>query len=328
LKYEQYHDKASIEIACQEDDLAKKQLEEIITASVKSSIYIGQIIHLVHQAEKRDDYGDIEKQERLQVTFSKVQEILDKDIVLSKEHVHLLKRNILDIYNREKILKANGVPTNRGILLYGPPGTGKTFACRHICSQLPNVTKLFISGSTLSNIGAVFSLARLFQPAIIFIEDADLMFSSRDMNNYSTVLGELMDQMDGMKSEDNISIVMTTNAIDRIEDALKNRPGRISQCIFMGEPNADLRKKYLAHLLQKHNIKNVSLGTQVKISEGSTQAFLKEWVFRTVQISTERIANENDRPELTDSDFEEAMTEMKKYLEDNGSSIIGFTSRL
>lgn len=326
LKYEQYQDKASVEVACTDEAKGEKYLNKIIADSAEKSIYRGEIIHLVHQSEKRDEYGDIEKQERLQVTFSKITGIPDKDIILSKEHIELLRRNILDLYDRKEILEANNIPTKRGVLLYGPPGTGKTFACRYICNQLHDVTKLFISGSTLSNIGAVFSLARLYQPAIIFIEDADLMFSSRDMNIYGTVLGELMDQMDGMQTQDNISIVMTTNAIERIEDALKNRPGRISQCIFMGEPNADLRKKYLAHLLQEHNVTKVNIDKQVKNSIGTTQAFLKEWVLRTIQIACERISDKNEKPVITDKDFDEAMNEMKKYLENNGSQIIGFTN--
>lgn len=328
LKYEQYQDKASIEVACTDKAIGEQHLNKIIANSAQKSIYRGQIIHLVHQSEKRDEYGDIEKQERLQVTFSKITGILDKDIILSQEHVDLLRRNILDLYDRKEILEANNIPTKRGILLYGPPGTGKTFACRYICNQLNEVTKFFISGSTLSNISAVFSLARLYQPAIIFIEDADLMFSSRDMNIYGTVLGELMDQMDGMQTQENISIVMTTNAIERIEDALKNRPGRISQCIYMGEPNADLRKKYLTHLLEEHNVTKANIDKQVKNSIGTTQAFLKEWVLRTIQIACERISNKNEKPMITDKDFDEAMAEMKKYLENNGSQIIGFTNGL
>jgi len=328
IKHEQYQDKVSLEVACSDVKEAEKHLNEIIGISIRDSIYRGEIIHLVHQAEKRDEYGDIEKQERLHVTFSQIMEIVEKDIILSEKHIRLLTRNILDLYNRKEILEANGIPAKRGVLLYGPPGTGKTFACRHLCSQLPGVTKFFISGSTLPNVGAVFSLAKLYQPSIIFMEDADLIFSQRDINAHGTILGELMDQMDGMKNRENVSVVMTTNAIDRIEDALKNRPGRVSQCIYMGEPDAGLRKRYLEHLLKDHDTSVVDINRQVRAADGATQAFLKEWVFRTLQIACERVCEADEKPRLRDADFIEAMTEMQTYLENNGSRIIGFTSGL
>jgi len=327
-KHEQYQDKVSLEVACNDVSNAEEYLNEIIKISARDSIYRGEIIHLIHQAEKRDEYGDIEKQERLHVTFSQIKPILDKDIILGEKHVRLLTRNILDLYNRKEILEANGIPAKRGVLLFGPPGTGKTFACRYLCSRLPGVTKFFVSGSTLPNVGAVFSLARLYQPSIIFMEDADLIFSQRDMNAHGTILGELMDQMDGMKNKENVSVVMTTNAIDRIEDALKNRPGRVSQCIYMGEPDAGLRKRYLDHLLKGHDTSAVDINRQVKAADGATQAFLKEWVFRTVQVACERLSAPGEKPKLEDADFAEAMKEMQTYLESNGGRIIGFTSGL
>jgi ATP-dependent 26S proteasome regulatory subunit len=61
------------------------------------------------------------------------------------------------------------------------------------------------------------------------MDDVDLVFSSRDVNHRADALGDLFDQIDAVADMDPINVVMTTNAIDRVEAAVKDRPGRISQ---------------------------------------------------------------------------------------------------
>lgn len=46
---------------------------------------------------------------------------------------------------------------------------------------------------------SVFNLTRLLQPSLVVLEDVDLVFSAREINLYSSVLGELLDQMDGLR---------------------------------------------------------------------------------------------------------------------------------
>jgi len=65
--------------------------------------------------------------------------------------------------------------------------------------------------------------------------------------------------MDGLRSHENISVVFTTNAIDRLEAAIKDRPGRISQCVYMGAPAPEQRQLFLKHQLRKHDAANVDL---------------------------------------------------------------------
>jgi ATP-dependent 26S proteasome regulatory subunit len=202
----------------------------------------------------------------------------------------MLWRNVVDLHLRRAVLKANGVPVRRGVLLYGPPGTGKTFACRYICGKLPETTRIIVTGTALLQVTQIFTLARMFQPSVI-LEDVDLVFASRQVNLYSSVLGELLDQMDGLRPYEDISFILTTNAIDRMEAAIKDRPGRISQCIFFGAPKAELRGRYLLHYLRHYKVSGLELDGLVQQSEGATQAFLKEWVHRAVQIASERLSD-------------------------------------
>ena len=84
------------------------------------------------------------------MTFSTIEPVTERDIVLAEEHLGVLQRNVIDLHTRREILEANGVPSRRGILLHGPPGTGKTFACRYLCHKLEGVTRIFVGSKTAS----------------------------------------------------------------------------------------------------------------------------------------------------------------------------------
>ncbi|MFT7575626.1 MAG: ATP-dependent 26S proteasome regulatory subunit [Alphaproteobacteria bacterium] len=327
LTFNEYAQKTTIEVACGDTDAGKKVLDDIVDESRRNSIYRGHNLNLSYESGKRDEYGDVEKPERFQITFSTIEDVTAEDIVLTDEHLTVLQRNIIDLYTRRDILEENGIPARRGILLHGPPGTGKTFACRFLCHKLEGVTCLFVTGSSLLNVGAIFSFARLLQPAVLFLEDVDLIFATREINLYSTALGDLLDQMDGLRSRENISVVLTTNAIDRLEAAIKDRPGRISQCIYMGAPAPAQRRLFLAHQLQSHNAKAVDVEQLVRDSDGATQAFLKEWTYRAVQIACERLETASEKAELRDDDFSEALNEMRRFLDGSDGKIIGFTQK-
>ncbi len=324
LSYVEYQQLARLELASDEADAGETALRWILDRSVSHSIFRNKILHLVYESGTKDEYGDVESAERLRVLFSRSEAVSDQDIVLDQDVIEVLTRNVVDLHTRRDILKAHGVPIRRGVLLHGPPGTGKTFVCRYLCHRLPETTRIFVTGSSLNNVGALFSLARLLQPSLLFLEDVDLIFSSREINLYSSALGDLLDQMDGLRPHEDVGVVLTTNAIDRLEAAIKDRPGRISQCIHMGAPNAGLRLRYLKHYLSQYDAAKLDLSELVENSDGATQAFLKEWVHRGVQIACERLDNADQKPELCNSDFRTALDEMRRFLDGSDGKIVGF----
>jgi ATP-dependent 26S proteasome regulatory subunit len=124
---------------------------------------------------------------------------------------------------------------------------------------------------------------------------------------------------------DPINVVMTTNAIDRVEAAVKDRPGRISQCIFFGPPSAELRRRYLEAQLRDHDAHGVDLDEVVKRTDGATQAYLKELSHRALQFALEagRTTDEHLlRP--TTTDFTAALGEINSFDSKAARSITGF----
>ena len=327
ITFDVYSQKTKVELAATNSAWGQSRLDLIIQQSKDESIFRNKLLQLSYEPGKRDEYGDIEKPETFQVVFSTIEPVTDEDIVLSAEHLDVLQRNVIDLHTRREILAANGVPARRGVLLHGPPGTGKTFACRFLCHKLPEVTRIFVTGSSLVNVGAIFSFARLMQPSVLFLEDVDLLFASREINLYSSALGDLLDQMDGLRSNETISVVLTTNAIDRLEAAIRDRPGRISQCVFMGAPAGHVRHNFLSHQLRDHDSESIDIDQLVRDSEGATQAFMKEWVRRAVQMACERLDEPSQRAAIRNDDFAKALKEMRSFLDGSEGQIIGFVGR-
>ena len=92
----------------------------------------------------------------------------------------------------------------------------------------------------------LFVMARTHAPSIIFMDEIDSIGSSRvegssggDSEVQRTML-ELLNQLDGFESTQNIKVIMATNRIDILDSALL-RPGRIDRKIEFPNPGEDVR---------------------------------------------------------------------------------------
>ena len=223
-------------------------------------------------------------------------------------------------------LQQLGLPLQRGILMHGPPGTGKTFTCQYLYQRLQPVTMIVVAGKGLAHVKSICNFARMLQPSVVLLEDVDLIFASREINLYSTGQGEMMDELDGFQRDEAVTFILTTNAIDRLEQAIKDRPGRISQCIYFGLPGRELRSRYLRRFLEPFSTNGLSIDRVADLSEGGSQAFLRELVNRAVQIAAESEAD-NSAVRLSTNHFEEAVEEMTRFTEEATESIIGFQQK-
>lgn len=311
-----------LEVAARRPADASRLFDAIGRRATEESIYRRRTIRVVFSPEVRDSYDDDESTEPMDLVFVRSAPIPEEDIILDDAMRALVDRSVVDFFQRRRQLTQLGLPGKRGVLFYGPPGTGKTYTCKYISQRLADATTLVVTGHALLHMKAVCALAHTLQPALVLLEDVDLVFSHRETNGYNTVLGEFIDQLDGFGEQDEVIFILTTNALERIETAIKDRPGRVSQCIFFGPPNAALRQRYLARLLAPYEHAGVTLRRVVERTDGVSQAFLKELVFRAVQIATARDAAE--QPTLTDADLDSALHDMTSGSGRAAHRIIGF----
>jgi chaperone BCS1 len=133
-----------------------------------------------------------------------------------------------------------GIPYRRGYLLHGPPGTGKTSFVQALAGELDfNIAMLSLSQRGLTD--DLLNQLLLTVPArtIVLLEDADAAFSNRqqaDETGYSgatVTFSGLLNALDGVASAEERIIFMTTNHIDRLDDALV-RPGRVDMSVHLG----------------------------------------------------------------------------------------------
>jgi hypothetical protein len=151
-----------------------------------------------------------------------------EQVVLPEEVLENIERQVLGVGRHSGRLLASGQHLKRGVLLHGAPGTGKTHTVRYLLGQLPEATVIVISGRALGRIREACSVARTLQPAVIVVEDVDLIAEQRTTSpGEHPLLFQLLNEMDGLNSAADVTFLLTSNRADLLEPALAARPGRV-----------------------------------------------------------------------------------------------------
>ena len=159
------------------------------------------------------------------------------------------------------------LPAPKGILLYGPPGCGKTLIAKAVANSLatkvaaatgnekarsyflnikgPELLNKYV-GETERQIRRVFQQARDRSaegwPVIVFFDEMESLFRMRgsgissDME--STVVPQLLAEIDGVEALRNVIVIGASNREDLIDPAIL-RPGRLDVKIKIERPDAE-----------------------------------------------------------------------------------------
>jgi ATP-dependent Clp protease adapter protein ClpS len=213
-----------------------------------------------------------------------------ENVILPEVTVRLLDRNVLSFVGSRPQLRRLGQSTRKGILLYGPPGTGKTHTIRYLASNLPGHTTLIITAAQVALLGHYMSLARLLQPAMVVIEDVDLIARDREAMGpcEESMLNKLLNEMDGLKEDADILFVLTTNRPEQLESALASRPGRVDQAIEIPLPDGISREKLVQLYGKGLPLSDAVISEAARRTEGVSAAFIKELMRRIAQASIDR----------------------------------------
>jgi ATP-dependent 26S proteasome regulatory subunit len=189
-----------------------------------------------------------------------------------------IERQTITFAEHAQDLRAAGRSLKRGVLLYGLPGTGKTLTVMHLIGLMEGRTVILMTGRGLSLIESVAKLARKLAPAMVVMEDVDLVAEERTMPGFrgGPILFELLNEMDGLRDDQDVIFILTTNRADILEPALAARPGRIDLVVELPLPDPEGRRRLLQLYARGLELRDIDLDSLVARTEGATPAYIKE----------------------------------------------------
>jgi cell division protease FtsH len=287
-----------VEVLAPTRDAAKRLLADLPALMTEHNVFRGQVVSF-----EGSDFGPGVGPFR----FHRRPELVRTDVVLADGVLDRIERQVVGIATHRTTLRAQDQHLRRGLLLYGPPGTGKTHTVRYLLSALPEFTVVLLAGTTIRLIAQACGLARMLQPALVVLEDCDLIAEARDFSQgmENPLLFQVLNEMDGLADDADVAFLLTTNRADMLEPALSQRPGRVDLAVEIPLPDAAGRRRLLALYGPRLDLSPAALDEAVARTDGTTASFSKELVRRAVLLAAE---NGRDRP--TDDDLLAAVDEL------------------
>jgi hypothetical protein len=288
--------------------LARRHFAVLEAAIEASSAYRGKVLSF-----DCDPHYDGMSAGTLQV--HRLASVERDSIILPEQTLALLERNVFRFIAQRERLRAVGMPVKKGLLFYGPPGTGKTHTIRYL-ARLPEHTTLLVTAEQVAVIAEYMALARLLSPAILVIEDVDLIARHREdlqTPQQESLLNRLLNEMDGLREDSEILFILTTNRPEALEAALASRPGRIDQAIEFPLPDDTGRARLLELYRCGLELPEALRASLIPRTAGVSAAFIKELMRRSAQFAFER---DPDTRQLSAPDLDSALREL---LFDGGS---------
>lgn len=216
-----------------------------------------------------------------------------------------------------EIFSRLGIKPPKGILIYGPPGCGKTLLARAVATESeanfitikgPEVFSKWV-GESEKAIREVFRKARMAAPAVIFFDEIDSLVPRRgagfsDSGVSERVISQLLTEMDGIVSLEDIVIIAATNRPDMVDPAVL-RPGRFDRLVYVPEPDEASRLQIFQIYTKGMPLsKDVNVNNLPVLAKGYTGADVEALCREAAMHALRRDVKAS---EVTMKDFEEAL---------------------
>jgi ATP-dependent 26S proteasome regulatory subunit len=219
------------------------------------------------------------------VDLAQVEDVRLEDLHGVDDVIQRLEANIVLPLENDELAKRFQLTPRRGVLLYGPPGTGKTTIGRALAQRLKSkfflIDGTFISGTHdfYQAVVRVFEHAKRNAPAVVFIDDSDVIFENGDGTGFYRYLLTILD---GIESEEagRITVLFTAMDLANLPPAMI-RSGRIELWLEMKLPDEAARLRILEQRLTRSmpaEQPEVDMPELVRATEGFTGADLRRLV--------------------------------------------------
>jgi hypothetical protein len=291
----------TLEVMSPDPSRAETAVAKLWQLMAEHNVYRGRVLEL-RERHFHDDEG-------APLTVRTLAAIARDQIVLPAGVLERIERTTFGMSRHAERLRASGRHMRRGLLLHGPPGVGKTLTAMYLATQMPDRTVVLLTGAGLGTITTSVDLATALAPAIVILEDVDLVALERSEESTNVMLFELLNAMDGLDADHDVLFVLTTNAPQRLEPALAARPGRIDQAVELPLPDADGRRRLLA--LYGEGLQLTLDGADGLIDDlaGSSPAFIRELLRRSALVAAEE--SDDDPLRVGERHLREALAELR-----------------
>ncbi|MGH9023782.1 MAG: proteasome ATPase, partial [Acidimicrobiia bacterium] len=200
-----------------------------------------------------------------ELVLEEVPDVTYADVGGLDEQIEKIQDAVELPYLYGELFAEHQLPPPKGILLYGPPGCGKTLIAKAVANSLakrvaertgsarhrsyflnikgPELLNKYV-GETERQIRLIFQRAREKSeegdPVIVFFDEMDSLFRTRgsgvSSDVESTIVPQLLSEIDGVESLKNVIVIGASNREDLIDPAIL-RPGRLDVKIKIDRPD-------------------------------------------------------------------------------------------
>jgi hypothetical protein len=296
-----------LHVAGTDAERARQVVAEIREAALAHNVFRGQVLSFGGDVF---GHGGMYVPGMAELTFLRRPSLAAEQLVLDPPTLAEVERQVVEVARHKERLLAAGQHLKRGLLLFGPPGVGKTHTVRFLMSRLVGTTVIQLTGGALQYIAEACSIARRLQPAMVVVEDVDLIAEERGMHpGQHPLLFQLLNEMDGLAEDADVVFVLTTNRPDLLEPALAARPGRVDQAVALQLPDAAARRALFELYRGELAVDTSRLDDVLARTEGVTASFLKELLRRAALVAATRIPGDGAIAVSAD-DLEAALDEL------------------
>jgi transitional endoplasmic reticulum ATPase len=198
--------------------------------------------------------------------------------------------------------------------MYGPPGTGKTLLAKAVANESqsnfisvkgPELLNKYV-GESEKGVREVFEKARSNAPTVVFFDEIDSIAGERGRNASDSGVGErvvsqLLTELDGIESLEDVVVIATSNRPDLIDSALL-RPGRLDRHVHVPVPDEEARRAILdVHTRNKPLADDVDLDKLARKTEGYVGADLEALAREASMAASREFIHSVSREEVGES---------------------------